>query len=119
MSSRKKRHGAQNDEDDDVEDDHEEKEGEAQATGARRCYYDVMEVPRTASEDDLKQAYRKLARQWHPGSYIHHIYTYLYGTLPSLRFFFLLFFVVLFCSLAFFFGELVRQAWYSYSVIIW
>lgn len=29
-------------------------------------YYEVLKVPRTASEKEIKQAYRKLARQYHP-----------------------------------------------------
>lgn len=29
-------------------------------------YYDVLEVPRTASDDEIKRAYRKLAMRWHP-----------------------------------------------------
>src|SRR5881394_1257 len=29
-------------------------------------YYDVLEVVRTASDDEIKQAYRKLAMRWHP-----------------------------------------------------
>lgn len=33
---------------------------------ARRDYYDVLGVPRTASEKEIRQAYRKLARQYHP-----------------------------------------------------
>jgi hypothetical protein len=33
-----------------------------------RCYYDVLEVERNASDDDIRQAYRKLARKWHPGA---------------------------------------------------
>jgi molecular chaperone DnaJ len=29
-------------------------------------YYDVLGVTRTASKDEIKSAYRKLAREWHP-----------------------------------------------------
>jgi len=29
-------------------------------------YYEVLGVPKTAAEKDIKSAYRKLARQWHP-----------------------------------------------------
>lgn len=29
-------------------------------------YYKIMDVPRDASQDDIKKAYRKLARQYHP-----------------------------------------------------
>lgn len=31
-----------------------------------RDYYDVLGVPRNASQDEIKQAFRKLARQFHP-----------------------------------------------------
>jgi molecular chaperone DnaJ len=31
-----------------------------------RDYYDILGVPRTASQDELKAAFRKLARQYHP-----------------------------------------------------
>src|ERR671935_352629 len=33
---------------------------------AKRCYYDVLGVERTADESELKSAFRKLAMKWHP-----------------------------------------------------
>ena len=33
---------------------------------AFRDYYEILGVPRDASEDDIRSAYRKLARQYHP-----------------------------------------------------
>jgi len=33
---------------------------------AYKNYYEVLELPRTASEDEIKRAYRKLARKYHP-----------------------------------------------------
>ena len=32
----------------------------------QRDYYDVLGVPRGASDDDIKRSFRKLAQQWHP-----------------------------------------------------
>lgn len=31
-----------------------------------RDYYDILGVPKGASEDDIKKSYRKLAMKWHP-----------------------------------------------------
>lgn len=33
---------------------------------AKRDYYEVLGIPRTASTDEIKSAYRRLARQYHP-----------------------------------------------------
>ncbi len=33
---------------------------------AKRDYYDVLGIGRNASEKDIRQAYRKLARKFHP-----------------------------------------------------
>ncbi len=33
---------------------------------AKRCYYEILEVERAASDAQLKSAFRKLAMKWHP-----------------------------------------------------
>ena len=32
----------------------------------QRDYYDILGVPRSAGEEDIKRSFRKLAQQWHP-----------------------------------------------------
>ena len=33
---------------------------------SQRDYYDILGVPRGASDADIKRAFRRLAQQWHP-----------------------------------------------------
>ena len=33
---------------------------------AKRDYYDVLEISRNADEKEIKRAYRKLAKKYHP-----------------------------------------------------
>ena len=34
----------------------------------KASYYDTLQIPKGASEVEIKKAYRKLAMKWHPGS---------------------------------------------------
>src|SRR5580700_12310723 len=36
------------------------------ASMAKRDYYDVLGIPRSASPDEVKSAFRKMARKFHP-----------------------------------------------------
>lgn len=36
------------------------------SAAADRCHFDVLGLPRSATREQVKQAYRRLARQWHP-----------------------------------------------------
>ena len=37
-----------------------------EAMAGKRDYYEVLEVNRSAQADDIRRAYRRLARQYHP-----------------------------------------------------
>lgn len=39
-----------------------------EVVGCSKSYYDILQVPKGASEDQLKRAYRKLALKYHPVS---------------------------------------------------
>jgi molecular chaperone DnaJ len=51
--------------------DHISGDDTAETTGvgarmSKRCFYDVLEVDRSATDGELKSAFRKLAMKWHP-----------------------------------------------------
>jgi len=38
----------------------------SQKPEARRCYYQILEIPFDADEESIKKAYKKQALRWHP-----------------------------------------------------
>jgi molecular chaperone DnaJ len=51
---------------DNIEDDSVTETMGSNARMAKRCYYEVLEVGRNATDAELKAAFRKLAMKWHP-----------------------------------------------------
>lgn len=46
---------------------HQPPEEEKRTTMSKmKCHYDVMELPREASQEEIKKQYKKLALKWHP-----------------------------------------------------
>ena len=49
-----------------IEDETEKNFFDAHYPKKQRTYYDVLEIPRTASMNDIKKSYRRLALKYHP-----------------------------------------------------
>jgi DnaJ family protein A protein 5 len=39
----------------------------------RTCYYELLEIDRTVSEEEIKKAYRRKALEWHPDKNHHRV----------------------------------------------
>ncbi len=50
------------------EDDEYEEESETSETPLKK-YYDVLEISENATADEIKKAYKRLVRQWHPDTH--------------------------------------------------
>jgi preprotein translocase subunit Sec63 len=49
-----------------------------------KCYYEVLEVETTASEEEIKKKYKQLALKYHPGPFSFHL-NWHSSTHPSYR----------------------------------
>lgn len=41
-----------------------------------KCHYEVLQIERNASDEEIKKSFRKLALEWHPGFFFNIIFIY-------------------------------------------